>query len=78
MTDKKISELTAITGANTALDDLFLIVDVSANQTKKITRQELNNATAINFYNTSTQTATDTATLTDSNCILYASACFSS
>ena len=64
MTDKKISELTAITGANTALDDLFLIVDVSANQTKKITRQELNNATATNFYNTSTQTATNTATLT--------------
>jgi len=41
MTDKKISELTALTGANTASDDLFLIVDTSANQTKKITKAEL-------------------------------------
>lgn len=64
MTDKKISELTAITGVNTALDDLFLIVDVSANQTKKITRQEMINATVTNIYNNATQTATNTATLT--------------
>ena len=41
MTDKKISELTALTGANTASDDLFLIVDTSANETKKITKAEL-------------------------------------
>jgi len=44
MTDKKISELTALTGANTASDDLFLIVDTSANQTKKITKAELSTA----------------------------------
>jgi hypothetical protein len=48
MTDKKISELTAITGVDTASDDLFLIVDVSANQTKKITRTEMNNALDLN------------------------------
>lgn len=48
MTDKKISELTAITGVDTAADDLFLIVDVSANETKKITRQEMNNALDLN------------------------------
>ena len=41
---QKISEMTAITGANTATDDLFLVVDASTNITKKITRAELNNA----------------------------------
>ena len=44
MTDKKISELDAITGANTAATDVFVVVDTSAGQTKKITREELNNA----------------------------------
>jgi hypothetical protein len=44
MADKKISELTTITGANTASGDLFVIVDVDANETKKITRDELTNA----------------------------------
>lgn len=44
MADKKISELTSITGANTASGDLFVIVDVDANETKKITRDELTNA----------------------------------
>ena len=41
---QKISELTAITGSNTATDDVFLVVDTSTNTTKKITRAELNNA----------------------------------
>jgi hypothetical protein len=50
MTDKKISELTALTGANLADGDLFTVVDVSdtttdpagaAGSNKKITRQEL-------------------------------------
>ena len=36
--------MTAITGANTATDDLFLVVDSSTNATRKITRAELNNA----------------------------------
>jgi hypothetical protein len=44
MTDKKISDLTAITGASTASDDLFVMVDSSEGVTKKITRAELNNA----------------------------------
>jgi len=44
MTDKKISELDAITGSNTAATDVFVVVDTSTGQTKKITRQELNNA----------------------------------
>ena len=41
MTDTKISDLTAITGANTAADDDFVVVDTSAAQTKRITRDEL-------------------------------------
>lgn len=41
MADKKISELTAITGAATAADDVLPIVDTSATETKKITRDEL-------------------------------------
>ena len=44
MADKKISELDAITGANTAATDAFVVVDTSTGQTKKITREELNNA----------------------------------
>ena len=44
MADKKISELTAITGANTAATDAFVMVDTSTGETKKITREELNNA----------------------------------
>jgi len=56
MTDKKISELTAIDGVDTAAGDLFLIVDVSANQTKKITRQEMNNALDLNTISNITVT----------------------
>lgn len=47
MTDKKITDLTAITGADTASGDEFAIVDVSdptmdaSGTTKKITRDEL-------------------------------------
>ena len=41
MADRKISELTAITGANTAADDELVIVDTSADETKKISRAEL-------------------------------------
>ena len=41
MADIKISELTAITGANTAADDELVIVDTSADETKKISRAEL-------------------------------------
>ena len=52
MTDKKISELTAITGANTAADDLFIVVDSSGTATKKITRAELNNAIELDAFST--------------------------
>ena len=41
MADQRISELNAITGANTADDDLFVIVDTSTNETKKIAKSEL-------------------------------------
>ena len=41
---QKISDMTAITGSDTATDDVFLVVDSSTNVTKKITRAELNNA----------------------------------
>jgi len=40
MAEKKISELTSLTGANAATGDLIPIVDVDATETKKITRAE--------------------------------------
>jgi hypothetical protein len=46
MADKKISELTAITAANTAADDVFAVVDTSSTETKKISRDELKTAVA--------------------------------
>ena len=49
MADKKISELTAISGSATQDTDLFLMVDVSAGITKKITRAEVNNAIALDI-----------------------------
>lgn len=41
MADTKISDLTSITGADTAADDDFVVVDTSAAQTKRITRAQL-------------------------------------
>lgn len=41
MADAKISALTALTGANAATDDLLVIVDTSATQTKSMTRAEM-------------------------------------
>lgn len=40
MVDKKISELTSLTGAGSASGDLFVAVDVSDNVTKSITRDQ--------------------------------------
>ena len=40
MADKKITELTPITGANLADADEFVVVDVSADETKSVTRAE--------------------------------------
>jgi hypothetical protein len=44
LADQKISELTALTGANVADDDAIAIVDTSATETKKIVFSELKNA----------------------------------
>jgi len=41
MPDVKISALTALTGANSATDDVYVIVDTSVSETKKQTRAEL-------------------------------------
>ena len=41
MVDIKISALSALTGANTATDDLYVVVDSSVPETKKQTRAEL-------------------------------------
>lgn len=41
MPDIKISALSALTGANTATDDLYVVVDTSVPETKKQTRAEL-------------------------------------
>lgn len=42
MADSKLSALAALTGANTASDDLIYIVDTSVTTSKSITRDELN------------------------------------
>jgi len=41
MADVKISALTALTGAQTATDDLYVVVDTNVQETKKQTRAEL-------------------------------------
>lgn len=41
MPDVKISALSALTGANTATDDLYIVVDINVPETKKQTRAEL-------------------------------------
>lgn len=41
MADIKISALSALTGANTASDDVYVVVDTSVPETKKQTRAEL-------------------------------------
>jgi hypothetical protein len=41
MADIKISALSALTGANTATNDLYVVVDTSVPETKKQTRAEL-------------------------------------
>jgi hypothetical protein len=43
MADSKISELTALTGANVANDDEFAIVDTSGTETKRIIASEMSN-----------------------------------
>lgn len=62
MADTKISALTAITGANTATDDVFSIVDTSVTTTKKITRAELKIALGVTASSTFTATLTGCTT----------------
>jgi hypothetical protein len=40
MSNKKITDLVALTGANTTANDLLVIVDTDEDETKKITREE--------------------------------------
>jgi len=40
MADQKISQLTTLTGADAATNDLIPVVDVSTSTTKKMTRTE--------------------------------------
>lgn len=60
MAEKKISELTAITGGELAGDDVLLIVDTSATQTKKLSKNELFQQieTEIDYYNIENQAST--------------------
>jgi hypothetical protein len=60
MADQKISELTALTGANVADTDLLPIVDTSATETKKITFGEFKTAldTATGFVRITGDTMT--------------------
>lgn len=60
MADQKISELTNITGANLANADEFVVVDVSADQTKAVTRAEFFKDTP-NITTTGTLTVSSTA-----------------
>jgi len=66
MSDQKISELTALTGANVADDDAIAIVDTSATETKKIVFSELKNAldTATGFVRITGDTMTGALTTT--------------
>ena len=65
MTDKKITQLNNITGASLASGDEFVVVDISADETKAITRDQLfqavpNILTAGNITGTAiTQSSTD-------------------
>ncbi len=53
MADVKITALTALTGANTAVDDLYVVVDANVPETKKQTRAELfKNIPAAEFADT--------------------------
>ena len=67
MSDQKISELTALTGANVADDDAIAIVDTSATETKKIVFSELKNAldTATGFVRITGDTMTGNLSMGD-------------
>lgn len=65
MVDKKISELTTLSGADVADSDEFAIVDASATETKSINMAELRIAVGADF-SIGSQTAPASATATGS------------
>jgi hypothetical protein len=73
MADKKISELTALTGANVADTDLLPIVDTSATETKKITFGEFKTAldTATGFVRITGDTMTGDLSFGDNNKAIF-------
>ena len=73
MADKKISELTALTGANVATDDQLVIVDTSAALTKSITIDEFKNAldTATGFVRITGDTMTGDLSFGDSDKAIF-------
>jgi len=73
MADQKISELTALTGANVADDDAIAIVDTSATETKKIVFSELKNAldTATGFVRITGDTMTGDLNMGDNDKAIF-------
>lgn len=73
MADKKISELTNITGANLADADEFVVVDVSADQTKAVTLGELKEAfdTGTGFVRITGDTMTGDLSFGDSDKAIF-------
>jgi trimeric autotransporter adhesin len=73
MADKKISDLTALTGANVADTDLLPIVDTSATETKKITFGEFKTAldTATGFVRITGDTMTGNLSFGDNNKAIF-------
>ena len=73
MADKKISELTALTGADTANDDQLVIVDTSAGLTKNITMSEFKNAldTATGFVRITGDTMTGNLSFGDNDKAIF-------
>ena len=65
MADKKITQLTNITGANLADADEFVVVDITADETKAITFSEFRNAldTATGFVRITGDTMTGDLTV---------------
>jgi hypothetical protein len=75
MADQKISELTALTGADVADNDAIAIVDTSALATKKIVFSELKNAldTATGFVRITGDTVTGDLSLESCDLMVYTS-----
>ena len=72
MADKKITQLDPITGANLADTDEFVVVDLSADETKSITFAELKNGfdTGTGFVRITGDTMTGNLSFGDSNKII--------